>query len=205
MKEKKEHTRTDPVEGLPGQQVLPDLVSLFGSDTVLLKTEHELFVRELVACGNATDAYVRAYGDVDRPVARRNASRLLTNADIRRRYEQMKREIIARAEYSAEDAYRDLVNVIRYDRRRLFGPNWQLRAASELDPDGAALIDGVEEAHTKQGHRVKVLLPKRLDAIEKILRYHGAYRDVTEHRGQLEISHRHQLSDEILEQIAVGA
>lgn len=187
--------RAEPVSDLPGQEVLPDLVAMFGYDTVMLKTEHELFVRELVRPDiNATDAYLNVYSTketpISRAVARRAASRLLTNVDIRRRFDQVKNEIVARADYSAEDAYRDLVNIVKYDRRKLYDEDKKLRHVADLDADGAALIDGIEE--TRVGGcttKVKVLLPKRLDALDKVFRYHGAYKDKLEHGGSIQHEH----------------
>lgn len=176
--------RQEPVEGLSGQGVLPDLVSMFGCDTIELKMEHEIFVRRLIAMGNATEAYLQAYPNVSRTVARRAASRLLTNDDIRKRYQQIKSEIAAKEQYTAEDAYRDLVNIIRCDRRRLYDADGNLKGIHEMDEDVVSLIDGIEETKITAGvKKVKVLLPKRLDAIDKVMRFHGAYKDRTELSG----------------------
>lgn len=199
--------RNEPATGLPGQEVLPDLVALFGYDSIELKTEHELFVRRLIALGNATDAYLEVYPKVSRSVARRAASRLLTNDDIRKRFQQVKQEIAKKAQYSAEDAYRELVNIVECDRKRLYDPDGKLKSVHELDDDVAKLIDGIEETHSAMGgKRIKVLLPKRLDALDKIFRYHGAYKDKLEHSGPNggPVDHRHTLTDEMLEAIALG-
>jgi phage terminase small subunit len=171
--------------GLTGQQVLPDLVALFGYDSAELKTEHEIFVRELVKLGNATEAYLAAYPSVSRSVARRSASRLLTNDDIRRRFEQVKKEVVTKVGYNAESAYRDLVRIATFDRRKLYDELGNLKPVHELDDDAAYVIDSIEE--TRSGSdlvKTKINLPKRLEALDKILRYHGAYKDKVELTGK---------------------
>ena len=55
----------------------------------LKNTKHEIFVQEVAKGSSAQDAYMRAYPETSASNARKNATRLTANDDIRRRIEEI--------------------------------------------------------------------------------------------------------------------
>ena len=67
-----------------------------------LTPKQELFCQEYIQCLNQTTAYQKAYGTADRGNARKLGSRLMANADIKKRVDELKAEIIQRYQLSRE-------------------------------------------------------------------------------------------------------
>ena len=60
--------------------------------TILKKSQHEIFAQEIAKGATAQDAYLKAYPNASKDTARKNGSRLLTNADIKRRIDDLKQK-----------------------------------------------------------------------------------------------------------------
>lgn len=83
-----------------------------------LSPKHRVFCEEYLQKWNATDAYLAAYPKVSRDVARRNGSRLLTNADISaeitRRVEEISlsaNEVLVRLTEHAKADFKEFLNI----------------------------------------------------------------------------------------------
>ena len=70
--------------------------------TKKLTAKQEIFCQKYVNCLNQTLAYQEAYGCDNYNTARTNASKLLTNANIRKRVDELKAEIIANYQITRE-------------------------------------------------------------------------------------------------------
>lgn len=85
-----------------------------------LSTERRArFVQEYLIDLNATQAYLRAGYKVSEAVARRNASRMLTQADVQAAVEKGKAERAARTEITADRAIREAWAIMTADPREL--------------------------------------------------------------------------------------
>lgn len=67
-----------------------------------LTPKQELFCQEYIQCLNQTLAYMRAYKTDNREQARKYASALMTNQDIKKRVDELKAEIIQKYQITRE-------------------------------------------------------------------------------------------------------
>jgi phage terminase small subunit len=77
----------------------------------LTNLKHEMFCREFLVDLNGTKAYSRVYPDAAKTSARRLASQLLTNVDVKKRIYELAHERAERVEVTADDVVRDLIEV----------------------------------------------------------------------------------------------
>ena len=95
---------------------------------------------EFIAAGESqTDAYIKAGFNVDKSVARRNAARLLTNADIQKRLSEL-RKTQTQAALSTRDHKRRTLFMLMEDPRqkthdRLRAMEIDARLAGQFEPD----------------------------------------------------------------------
>lgn len=104
-----------------------------------LNTRQERFCEFVAAGESQTDAYLKAGFQVDKSVARRNAARLLTNADIQNRVAVL-RGSQTRAALSTRDHKRRTLLTLMEDPRqktsdRLRAMEIDARLAGQFEPD----------------------------------------------------------------------
>jgi phage terminase small subunit len=73
-----------------------------------LTAKHEIFCLEYIKHKNGTKAYKAAYPNVDSKTARVNGSRLLTNANVNARIDQLLLELAERSKLTADDVINEL-------------------------------------------------------------------------------------------------
>lgn len=142
-----------------------------------LSKKHQDFVNEYFLCGmNGTEAYTRVYPDASRESARRNASRLLTNADILAEIDARLKE----KHLSADEVLARLGDMARSDIAQFS----KVRKVSDLDSDNyrgkthvikkfkAKIIN---DALGRQIEQVELELYDAQAALEKIGRHHGIF------------------------------
>ena len=76
-----------------------------------LTPKQELFCQEYIQCLNQTTAYMKAYQTDNREQARKYASRLMSNEDIRKRVDELKAEIVQRYQLTREQVVDMAMNV----------------------------------------------------------------------------------------------
>jgi phage terminase small subunit len=124
---------------------------------------------------NATAAYQRAYPQASEESARRNASRLLTNADIQEAMSSVIAEVLRRDKISLEkrildtwmrQAFFDLAEII--DSKGAL-----LHPLEELSKQGLSVcVEGIETRINAQGvETVKIKLADRNKALEMLQEY----------------------------------
>ena len=69
--------------------------------TKKLTAKQERFCQEYVLCLNQTKAYMTAYPDSSYEAARRNASKLMTNTDIKTRVKELQEDLKSKFDISA--------------------------------------------------------------------------------------------------------
>lgn len=146
----------------------------------------ERFIAEYLKDSNATQAAIRAgYSPVS---AKQQASRLMTNHDVRRQIDDQKAQLLAKvaeeAGISLDKTLREIARVAYFDPRRLFGTDGRPLEITDLDDDTAAVVAGLdvleEWAGTGDDRRLVGLVKKwkladKLGALEKLMKHLGGY------------------------------
>jgi phage terminase small subunit len=144
-----------------------------------LNPRHEKFCRLYHESGNGSESYRTAY-ECSKNVARQNAWRLLTNAGIKARLEQLAGEQAERCDLSSDDVVDILVKAI-------------LTPIEDVD-EGSILC---EEA-TPGEHGTKIKMISKVAAIKELNRMLGHYEPE---------KHEHDVSDDLAAviRLATGA
>ena len=104
-----------------------------------LTPKQELFCQEYIQCLNQTTAYQKAYGTADRSNARKLGSRLMANADIQKRVEELKAEIVQRYQLSREQVIDMAMWVV--NKAREGTPEMKLNRDGKFVPTGNTTYD----------------------------------------------------------------
>jgi phage terminase small subunit len=216
MAQDAQHTTAtvDLLDGQPtsvsGQGVIPGLQATMGCDAVSpkLSAKHEAFCWEYIAtCGNGTQAYLRVYPGVTERTARVNASRLLTNADIKARVEEILQERRNRHALLQDKVIEYHRSVMMLDRFELLDPDTgRVKRLDDLPPEAREVIE-IEQVSAKDGVRTLLKVPTRHSSAQELARVLGMNKESMELTGKDggPVEHRHELSDEMLARIAMGA
>lgn len=104
--------------------------------------KQQRFCEEYIKCGNATQAYKIAYPTVKNDdVARKNGSRLLTNADIKEYIEQKNREISNSNIADMQEIKEFWTSILRDNREKSTD---RLKASEFIAKTNGAFIDKVQ-------------------------------------------------------------
>jgi phage terminase small subunit len=109
----------------------------------------ERFAREYVVDLNATAAAIRA--GYSPKTAQPQASRLLSNAMVAARVEQLKAEIAAKYNLTVERTVKQIARIAYGDPRILYDSNGNMKPVHELSEDAAALLAGIETEQIFEG------------------------------------------------------
>jgi hypothetical protein len=124
---------------------------------------------------NATAAYMRAFSRASEETARRNASRLLTKADIQTLIRETLREIIDREKIPLEKRILDFwVQRAFYDITRIIGLDGTLKITEEeLRESGLAVcVDSINRKIDVQGHEtIMYKFADKDEALEMLQQY----------------------------------
>lgn len=116
-----------------------------------LSAKQLLFCAEYVADPNlnATAAYERAGYTATGAAARVNASRLLTNANIKAEIARLMADRKNRLRLQADDVLSELRHLVKSDVRKLYREDGSLKLPSEWDDATAAAVSGCESEERK--------------------------------------------------------
>lgn len=149
-----------------------------------LTDKQERFCEEYIVDLNATAAYQRAGYSATGAAARVNASRLLTNANVAARIQQLKDERSARTlikadrvlEEFARLGFSDLRKILTWDERSV-----RLKPADEIEDFDAAAIREITETVVENENgiltRRNVKLHDKLGALRDLARHLGIFGD----------------------------
>jgi phage terminase small subunit len=132
-----------------------------------LTPKQEMFVKEYLVDLNATQAYLRAGYKCNEEVARRNASRLLTKADVARAIEEANQKRAEKLELTAEWVLENLKNVaVRCQ---------QAEPVMVFDYSTKEMVEtGEYQFDSKGANRALELIGKHLGIFEDKLRLSGS-------------------------------
>lgn len=145
-----------------------------------LNSRQERFAQEYVKDFNSTQAAVRA-GYAERS-AKVTASRLLTNANVQARVEELANEVTERNNITIDQVVNEYAKIAFNDPRKFFHADGSPKAIHELDADAAACLSGLDvEERFNEGEMVAVTKKYKLidkkGALDSLMRYFGGFSD----------------------------
>lgn len=154
-----------------------------------LTDKEEWLCRELLADGaeNQTRAYMRVYKGCTYDSARTAAARKFSDVRIMNRLAELRDERNKRLEVSADRVLAELAKLAFHDPRDFFDDDGRLKPISELDPDHARVIAGIETLHKVSGEAddgvtvtTKIKLADRGQNLERLGRHLKLFTDKVE-------------------------
>lgn len=144
-----------------------------------LSPKHRAFVNEYLDCFNATEAYMRVYAPKRRETAEAAGSRLLGNVMVSEAIEARLKE----KTMSVDEALARLSDFARSDLADVFQfVDGVKQPYIAVTAENAHLI---KKFKREADGKIEVELEDRQAAIDKILKVAGAYKDRTEHTGEV--------------------
>lgn len=164
---------------------------------VELSEQHDRFCREFIVTGNQVRSYRKVYPNTTYQSAAQSAGDLLKKPQIIARVEELKAERNKRLEVTADRILAELAKIAFFDPRDFYTEDGRLKPVTELDPDHAAVIAGIETSHKivgddKDGISVltKIKLPDKKAALELLGRNLAMWKDVGSKENPAEMVHR---------------
>lgn len=134
----------------------------------LKNKNHERFCQEYIKNrNNGKKAYTIVYGKKKtEQVAEVNASRLLSNAKIKKRIDELMIKIEEKTLVTPERIIKEYARIAFLDVRKLFDEDGKLKKITELDDDTAAAVAGMDiSTFTKLGNEEQGTI---LEIVKKI-------------------------------------
>ena len=154
-----------------------------------LTDRQQAFVNEYLIDLNAAAAYLRAGYKCSENVARINASRLLSSANVQKEIKAALDKRTARVEITQDMVLRELARVAFADLRSVYRPDGSLVPISELSDDAAASVSGVESTELSDGagYARKLKRWDKVRALELLGKHLGMYTDKVALSGDVSI------------------
>lgn len=171
-----------------------------------LLPQHELFAEQYLVDFNAAAAYQRAGYKASGDAAYAAASRLLAKPEVQAHLARRKAELMQQVGVTQEAVLQRLAFIAFGDKRTLFDDRGNLKALSDMTPEEAAMISGVEvfeefegrgKDRTYIGKTKKVKFINQLDGLKTIGTHFGMFKQQHEHKHD----HRVQGMADVLEEI----
>jgi phage terminase small subunit len=143
------------------------------ADFIELTEKEERFCIEYAANDNAVKSFRYIWPNYSYNAACVESSRLLSKSYVKSRVSTLQAERRERLTPTADKVLAELMKLAFYDPRNFFDDDGKLRPLSELDPEHAAVIGGIETFHKimGEGHdgvaiTTKIKLPDKKAALE---------------------------------------
>lgn len=154
----------------------------------------ELFCQEYVVDRNGTQAAIRT--GYSPKTAQVQASRLLSNAKVRARINELLEEKSKRTQITSDTVLRELLRIATVDIGEAFDEAGWLKRLSDIPEDVRRAIAGIEVQEIFQGdgdekHIIgiarKVKLSDKIRALELLGKYLKLFTDKVEHSGKVSL------------------
>jgi phage terminase small subunit len=151
-----------------------------------LTPKQEAFCRAYVETGNASEAYRRSYDASKMAPAtiNRRATELLANSTIRARVQALQEGHQKRHELTVDRVIGELTSIAFASAGDFFdwGPGGvRVKDKSQLTPEQLAVVSEVSQTITEAGGTIRVKLHSKLDALDKLARHLGLYKELRLH------------------------
>jgi len=134
----------------------------------MLKPKHEKFCWNIVNGMNQTEAYMQAGYNCTKETARRNASELLTKADIVERIAQIRAELTERERIKADEIARELKEIAFFNPQALFDEDGNLIPIHKLPPNVAKVVANMKIQNVKSKGSDHIEYLKEIQLVPKI-------------------------------------
>ena len=152
-----------------------------------LNRRQQKFCVEYIKTGNGAKAAINA-GYSER-TAKNQASRLLTNVNVKEYVEKLKKEAIERNKIELDEVVSILSSLVRFDIADIYHPDGTIKELHEMSKEARLAIETIETTQTikkkRKGRKTKICKVKVSDrkrSIDMLLRYFGAYREDNEQK-----------------------
>jgi phage terminase small subunit len=155
-----------------------------------LTIKQEAFAKAYLETGNASEAYRQAYPNSTKwkPAALHvKASEMLSNGKVSVRIEQLQAAAQKRHEVTVDRVLAEYVKIAFVDAGDYFdwGPDGvTVRRKSDLTPEQRAVVAEVSQTVTEKGGTIRVKLHDKLNALEKLGKHLGMFKELHEHTGK---------------------
>lgn len=175
--------------GVTGQAVLPGMQEEIGCDAVKLKQKHEEFCWQWIACaGNGMKAYKRVYPGVKDSTATVNASKLLSDTNIRSRINEILAERKRRHVVIADKVVDQHVRVLTLDHIELL-KNLKNGAVDVVNlPEDVRELLEVEQVSTKDGVKTLINVPAKHNSRVELAKILGMTKEELRLSGSVDMS-----------------
>lgn len=166
-----------------------------------LTPKQEAFASAFVECGNATEAYRRAYPNtkMKREAVAVEACRLLAAPNVALTVERLKAERVERTQINADYVLNRLVQIDQMDVLDIMNDDMSIKAISEWPSvwrcylsgvDVADMFEGKGESRELVGILKKIKWPDKVKNLELLGKHVGvqAFKDKVEHSGGVTIN-----------------
>jgi phage terminase small subunit len=134
------------------------------------------FVNNILSGKNQTDAYLSAGYKCSRSAARRNAARLMTNADIMAAIKRVQKKAAYKAEVTAERILKEEMCLAFLNPQKLVDENGELLDLHELPEDVARAIVGLEIIKQSDGKlKFKYRFSDKGKSLDRLERIQGMF------------------------------
>ena len=142
----------------------------------------EAFCHEYITKSfNGARAYMAAYSIDNQSTARTNAAKLLANANIRLRVEELKAENMETLKISAQDVLKHNHDYVMASMADLFDEKMQVKHISEWPAIWQRMVSSIKVTQTEGGPVIEIKIPDKLKAMELL----GKHVDVQAYRDQI--------------------
>jgi len=155
---------------------------------VALTVKQERFCTVYIETGNASEAYRQSY-DADgmsQNSVHREAHALLENPKVAARVAALQAELKERHKVTVDRVLSELALIAFADPGDYYEwdeKNVSLRAKANLTSEQRRVIAELSQTVTEAGGTLRLKLHNKVDALEKIARHLGMFKDVHEHTG----------------------
>lgn len=151
-----------------------------------LSAQEEKLVQAYVLTGNQSESYRRSYkaDKMDGVAIGVAAARILKRPHVQLRYEELIAGMVERNKITLDDLIDDLARMVRFDPADLYDETGKLKEIHDMDKHARQMLSSleVEEIYIgAKGEKInignvkKVKFYSKLDSIEKLMKFFGAY------------------------------
>lgn len=155
-----------------------------GTSAAQAEARKVLFVEAMMANGgNQTQAAISA--GYSKGSAHVRGAELVKDSKVIKMLAERRAEVLAKAKLTSDEVLVSLARAVRFDPRKLFDDNGNMRPVAELDDDTALAIDSIEEEEifsgtgkqrTLVGFTKKIKATSRATARDQAMKHFGLFK-----------------------------
>jgi phage terminase small subunit len=160
-----------------------------------LTIKQENFCQAYIRLGDKSAAYREAYNasKMKNESVNSLASRLFENVHITSRVEFLQKEALERNNITVDELIKTMASMVRFDLSEMYDENGKLKHIHDIPKEARQMIsqiDVFEEFEMVKGEKVligytkKVRTFNKLDAVEKLMKHLGGYKEDNKQRSQ---------------------